>query len=135
MVSPMTKPNIIKKRTKHFVRHYADRLKRLSQTVHWRKPKGIDSCVRRRFKGSLLMPKIGYGTNAKHRHVLPSGFLKFRVNNVQELELLLMHNRKYAAEVAHNVSLKSRKVIVARAQQLNIHVLNAAAKLRTEESE
>ena len=26
------------------------------------------------------------------------------VHNVAELELLLMHNRKYAAEVAHNVS-------------------------------
>ncbi|MFY7945277.1 MAG: eL32 family ribosomal protein [Crocinitomicaceae bacterium] len=32
---------------------------------------------------------------------------KFLVSNVKELDVLLMHNRKYAAEIAHNVS--SRK--------------------------
>ncbi len=54
------------------------------------------------------MPKIGYGSNKKTRHVLPNGFKKFIVSNVKELEVLLMQNRKYAAEIAHNVS--SRKV-------------------------
>jgi len=41
----------------------------------------------------------------------------------QELELLLMHNRKYAAEIAHSVSIRKRKEIVERAAQLNINVL------------
>jgi hypothetical protein len=54
------------------------------------------------------MPTIGYGSAKKTRHVLPSGFIKFRVSNPRELQLLLMHNRKYAAEIAHNVS--TRKV-------------------------
>lgn len=40
----------------------------------WRRPKGIDSRVRRKFKGcGIVMPNIGYGTNKKHRHLLPSG--------------------------------------------------------------
>ena len=40
----------------------------------WRRPKGIDSRVRRKFKGcGINMPNIGYGTNKKHRHLLPSG--------------------------------------------------------------
>lgn len=34
--------------------------------------------------------------------------------------MLLMHNRKYAAEIAHNVSVRKRKDIVARALQLNV---------------
>jgi large subunit ribosomal protein L32e len=42
--------------------------------------------------------------------------------------------RKYAAEIAHNVSSKTRKVIVQRAEELNIRVTNATAKLRTEEN-
>ena len=47
----------------------------------------------------------------------PPGFLKFSVNSVQDLELLLMHNRKYAAEIAATVSSKNRKSIVQRAAE------------------
>lgn len=40
----------------------------------WRRPKGIDSRVRRKFKGcGVIMPNIGYGTNKKTRHMLPNG--------------------------------------------------------------
>lgn len=99
----------------------------------WRKPKGIDGRVRRRFKGAIRMPKVGYGSNKKTRNMLPSGFYKFLVHNVDELELLLMHNRTYCAEIAHNVSTRKRKEIVERAEQLNIKVSNACAKLRAEE--
>ena len=50
---------------------------------NWRKPKGIDNRVRRRFKGLYLMPSIGYGSNRKTRNLLPDGFYKFVVNNVK----------------------------------------------------
>lgn len=62
----------------------------------WRKPRGIDGRFRRRFKGTGLIPKIGYGTKKEHRHILPNGFKKFVVNNVPELELLMMHNRYFS---------------------------------------
>lgn len=60
---------------------------------NWRKPRGIDNRVRRRFKGQMLMPNIGYGSNKKTKHMLPSGFRKFLVHNVKELEVLMMSNR------------------------------------------
>jgi len=133
MVQPLSKPKKIVKRRKQFLRHYSDRLARLGNKQHWRKPHGIDSRVRRRFKGAPLTVKIGYGTDKRHRHILPSGFRKFRVNNAAELEILLMHNRTFAAEIAAHVSVRKRQQIVERAAQLNVHVLNGQARLRTEE--
>eukprot|EP00887_Chlorella_sp_A99_P006842 scaffold2.g6842.t1 len=134
MVQPLVKVKSVKKRTARFNRHQSDRFKRVGAS--WRRPKGIDSRVRRKFKGNgVPMPNIGYGTNKKTRHVLPNGFLKFVVSNVKDLELLLLHNRKYAAEIAHNVSTLKRKAIVERAAELNVKVLNASAKLRSEEDE
>jgi large subunit ribosomal protein L32e len=56
------------------------------------------------------------------------------VSNPKELEMLMMHNRKYCAEVAHSVSSRVRKLIVQRAEQLNIKVTNAGAKLKVEEN-
>jgi len=126
---------VIKKHgRKRFVRHFADRLKELSWSG-WRRPRGIDNRQRRRYKGNAPIVNIGYGTKAEHRHLLPNGFKKFRVNNVQDLNLLLMQNRKYAAEIAHNVSVRKRKAIVERALQLNVKVINGNARVRTEESE
>mgnify|MGYP002885725107 CR=1 FL=1 len=101
----------------------------------WRRPRGIDSRQRRKFKGLTLLVHVGYGSDKKTRHMLPSGFHKFVVKNVKELELLMMQNRRYAAEIAHNVSSRKRKEIEERAAQLNIKVLNKGARLKTEENE
>jgi large subunit ribosomal protein L32e len=65
------------------------------------------------------MPNIGYGSNKKTRHLMPNGYLKFTVSNVAELELLMMHNSKYAAEIAHNVSGRNRAEIIERAVRNN----------------
>lgn len=77
------------------------------------------------------MPKIGYGSNKKvrysihfprihcslflqTRHLMPNGLKKFLVRNVKEVEILLMHNKTYAAEIAHNVSSRNRALILER---------------------
>ena len=112
-VQPLNKKTIVKKRTKKFARHQSDLFMRI-QRSSWRKPKGIDGRVRRRFKGAIPMPSIGYGSNKKTRNVLPNGFKSVVVSNVSELEMLMMHN-------------------IERAEQLAIRVTNAAAKLRAEE--
>ncbi len=75
------------------------------------------------------MPTIGYGSNAATRHLMPNGFRKIVVNNPQELEMLLLENRTYAAEVAHNISARKRIAIVKRAQELDIKLTNPHARL------
>ncbi|KZO97858.1 ribosomal protein L32e [Calocera viscosa TUFC12733] len=122
---------IVKKRTKRFKRHQSDRYHSVKEA--WRKPKGIDNRVRRRFKGQLPMPKIGYGSNKKTRHLLPNGLKKMLVHNVREVDILLMHNKSFAVEVAHGVSSRNRVPIIERAKALGLKVTNAAARLRTEE--
>ncbi|KAK7604927.1 hypothetical protein V9T40_006113 [Parthenolecanium corni] len=132
-IKPKYRPDIVKKRTKAFIRHQSDRYVKIKPS--WRKPKGIDNRVRRRFKGQYLMPNVGYGSNKKTRHMLPTKFRKVLIHNEKELEMLLMQNRKYCAEVAHGVSSKKRKQIVLRAQQLSIRLTNGNARLRSEENE
>ncbi|GLJ48907.1 hypothetical protein SUGI_1190430 [Cryptomeria japonica] len=133
MPQPLLNKKIVKKRVKRFKRPQSDR--RITVKESWRRPKGIDSRVRRKFKGCTLMPNIGYGSNKKTKHYLPSGFKKFVVHNARELDLLMMHNRTYCAEIAHNVSTLKRKAIVERAAQLNIMVTNMLARIQSQEDE
>ena len=44
------------------------------------------------------MPKIGYGSAKKTRHMMPSGHKAFLVHNEKDVELLLMHRKTFAAE-------------------------------------
>lgn len=46
--------------------------------------------------------QIGYGSNKKTRHMMPSGHKAFLVHNPKDVELLLMHNRTFAAEYVHS---------------------------------
>ncbi|KAL6042159.1 hypothetical protein STEG23_001859 [Scotinomys teguina] len=115
---PLVKPKIVRKRTKKVIRHQSDRCVKIKR--NWQKPRGIDNRVRRRFKGQILMPNFGYESNKKTKHMLPGGFRKFLVHNVKELEVLLMCNKSYCAEIAHKVSSKNRKAIVERAAHLAV---------------
>lgn len=135
MVQPLKKVrNVNKRKNNTFKRHQHDR--KIAVKESWRRPKGIDSRVRRKFKGcGVIMANIGYGTDKKLKHVLPNGFKKIVVSNVKDLELLMMHNRTYCGEIAHNVSTRKRKDIVERAAELNIRLTNGAARLRSQESE
>lgn len=56
MVSAKKHVPIVKKHTKSWFRHQSDRFKCVPSA--WRKPKGIDNRVRRRFKGQMVMPSV-----------------------------------------------------------------------------
>lgn len=124
---------IVKKRTAKFKRHQSDTKIRVPES--WRRQRGIDSRVRRKWRGKVTMPNIGYGSNKKTRHLLRNGFYKYLVHNVDELDVLMMQNRTYCAEIAHNVSSRKRIAILDRAAQLDIKVTNASAKVKVEETE
>lgn len=80
------------------------------------------------------MPTIGFGSNRATRHLMPNGFRKIVISNVEDLNMLLVQNRVYAAEVAHNVSARNRINIVKRAKELDIKLTNPNARLVVAES-
>jgi len=63
MPKPFNTKPIVKKRKAKFIRAHQERHARLKEG--WRKPKGIDSRVRRRYRGARPMVKIGYGSAKK----------------------------------------------------------------------
>ncbi|KAF8252967.1 ribosomal protein L32e [Wilcoxina mikolae CBS 423.85] len=130
MVAAKKHVPIVKKRTKKFNRHQSDAYKCVPSA--WRKPKGIDNRVRRRFKGQAAMPSIGYGSNRKTRHMMPSGHKAFLVQNPNDVELLLMHNRTFAAEIGHAVSSRKRIEIIAKAKALGVKVTNPKGRVSTD---
>jgi large subunit ribosomal protein L32e len=133
MVKPVVKRDIVKKRTKKFWRHCGDKFKCVGMS--WRKPIGIDSPVRRRYKGQIPMPNKGYGSDRRTKYIHPDGFKHFPINSVQDLYMLVMQNRKYAAVIAHTVGAKTRKSIVRKAQELDVRLVNGNSKLRRVEHE
>ena len=62
----------MKKHVKKFKRPQRDR--KISVKINWRRHKGINSRVSRKFKGCTLMPNIDYGSDKKTHHYLPNGF-------------------------------------------------------------
>merc|ERR1712100_231403 len=121
------------KRSKKFKRFQSNRFVRVSES--WRRPRGIDSRVCLNFKGTIPMVNIGYGNDKRTRHVLFNGLKSLRVYNVKELEVLLMHNRTFCAEIPYNVSWRKRKSIIDRADELKITVLNKNGKIELEDDE
>ena len=64
--------------------------------------------MRRRFRGKVREPKVGSKQAKKTRHMLRSGFKKMLIRNEKDIEMLLMNNRTYAAEIANCISAKTR---------------------------
>ncbi|XP_023365925.1 60S ribosomal protein L32-like [Otolemur garnettii] len=131
---PHVKLKIIKKKTKRARRHQSDRYVKIKHNGG--NPEVLTTELSgRRFKGQILMPNIGYRSNKETKHTLPSGFRKFLVHSIKELEVLRMCNRSYCAEIAHNLSSKNLKASVERAAQLTVRVTNPNSRLCSEENE
>jgi len=110
----------IKARKPSFVREESWRYKRVRE--NWRKPKGIDSHMRKRKKGWPKLVKIGYRGPKAARYLHPSGYYDILVHNVAELGKL--DQKKDAARIASSVGKKKRKEIVHKAKTMKIKVFN-----------
>ncbi len=125
----LNKKRLLNQRKPKFRRPESWRYKRLD--TGWRRPKGIDSMIRKREKSQPKMPRIGYRTPVKLRDYHPSGMREVLVHNLQELEGL--HPKIHAVRIAHQVGDRKRMTILDRADDLGLRVLNPQLKSEVRE--
>ena len=113
----------LKRKKPKFLRQEWWRFPKFKNDPKWRRPKGIDSKMRLKKKGKPRSPSIGWGSPKAVRGLHPSGYEEVLVHNVKELEKI--DPARQAARIAGTVGARKRELIIARAKELGIKVLNA----------
>ncbi|MBI4052578.1 MAG: hypothetical protein HY394_00900 [Candidatus Diapherotrites archaeon] len=86
----------------------------------WRKPRGIDN-IRDIENGPI--PKTGYGTDRRIRHLHPSGYAEILVANEKDIERLSA-GQEIALRISGTVGKKKREQITKKAKEKNLLLLN-----------
>jgi len=110
----------VKRKKPDFVRQESWRYGRVDES--WRRPRGIDSKMRKEVKGWPPRVKVGYRGPKLARGLHPSAFKEVIVYNVDDLSKVNAETE--AIRIAHTVGAKKRAEILSRARELGIHVLN-----------
>jgi large subunit ribosomal protein L32e len=88
----------------------------------WRKPKGVDNKVRRQDKGWPPLVRVGYRGPADARGLHPSGHYEVIVQRPGDLAVLVPG--RDVARIGGTVGARKRAVILERATELGIRVVN-----------
>ncbi len=88
----------------------------------WRKPKGVDSKMRRQDKGWPPLVRVGYRGPVAARGLHPSGHYEVLVHRQADLDGLVPG--RDVARIGGTVGAKKRDAILARATELGIRVVN-----------
>ncbi len=88
----------------------------------WRKPKGVDNKVRRQDKGWPALVRVGYRGPAESRGLHPSGHVEVLAYRPSDLDGLVPG--RDVARIGGTVGAKKRELILARANELGIRVVN-----------
>lgn len=107
---------VLKKKKPKFLRQDAHKLKRLGRK--WRRPKGMDSKMRRRLRGYRKSPSVGYSSPKKVRGLTSNGKKAIIIHNVKDLQ-----NTKDII-ISKKVGIKKKIEIIKKAQELGINILN-----------
>jgi large subunit ribosomal protein L32e len=87
----------------------------------WRRPRGIDSKMRKKKGGWPKSVEVGYRSPKKVRGLHSSGFEEVLVYTPKDLEKV---NSGQAVRIGHSLGLRKRLMIVDRAKELKLRILN-----------
>ncbi len=110
----------VKTKKPDFKRQESWRYKRVGKS--WRKPRGLDSKMRKRVKGWPKSVAVGYRGPKEARGLHPSGYVEVLVRNVDDVSKVDPETQ--AVRIGHTVGARKRVEILARAGERGIHVLN-----------
>jgi large subunit ribosomal protein L32e len=113
----------VKNRKPDFKRQESWRYKRVEKS--WRKPRGLDSKMRKRVKGWPRSVAVGYRGPKEARGLHPSGYVEVLVRTVDDIGGVDPETQ--AVRIGHTVGARKRVEILARAEELGIRVLNPKA--------
>jgi len=120
----------LKHKRPDFVRQESWRYKRIKE--NWRRPRGLDSKMRRKVRGWPKSPEVGYRGPKAARGLHPSGYEEVLVYNPNDLDNI--NPEKQAVRIAHTVGIRKRMEIIAKATSKKIKILNPKeAELELEE--
>lgn len=110
----------IKDRKPIFIRQ--DNPKRMKVNDKWRKPKGIHSKIRHKFKGRRKMPSPGYKSPVDAKGLHSTGLKMVKVHSVDELKKINIDNEGII--VVKAIGMKKRFEILKKAKESGVQVLN-----------
>lgn len=89
---------------------------------NWRRPRGLQSKLRRRFASKGAVVQVGYGSPKAVRGLHPSGFEEVLVRNSDDLQPI--DSSYQAARIARTVGVRKRQMIEEIAKSREIKILN-----------
>lgn len=122
IVDALKKRDKISETRPEFTRQEYGRRLRLRATG-WRKPRGIHSKTRYKMRYRRPMVSIGYAGPKLTKNYHPSGFREVQVFNVADLAKISDADQQ-AARISHGVGRRKRELIIKKADELGIRVLN-----------
>jgi large subunit ribosomal protein L32e len=116
---------MVKSKKPDFVRYESWRYVRLGKS--WRKQIGLDNKARLKLKGWEVSPRIGFRGPREARNLHPSGYKEIIVYNLKNLDKV--DPKLYAIRVSHQVGTRKRMLILGKAEELGLKVLNPIAEV------